>query len=383
MRIAQVTPYFHPHIGGVESNVYNISKHLLKLGHEITVFTAQYDKKLPRHDELDGLKIIRSKELMNLFTTPVTPGLKTDLLAEKWDIVHTHAPPPLSSYYVAKAKNKGQFPTVMTYHCDPEIPVRGGGLITSMYRSVFGNYTLRRMDLVLAETETYAATSRAIWNSHAKVIPPGVDIERFNPKNNGQAIRERFGLGSSKIVMFVGRLTFHKGVNHLIDAAGLYRDAKYLIVGSGPEEERLKHLAAASPNAKNIIFAGKASAEDLPHYYAACDLLVLPSVSRLEAFGLVMLEAMASGRPVITSDMPGMREVVVDGVDGLLAEPLDAHDISEKVRILLDDDEKRKRFGANGRLKVEERFTWARVTKMTEDAYKRILHRKETHKKTA
>jgi glycosyltransferase involved in cell wall biosynthesis len=270
----------------------------------------------------------------------------------------------------------------MTYHCDPEIPIRGGGLITSMYRSVFGNYTLRRMDLVLAETETYAATSRAIWNSHAKVIPPGVDTDRFNPKNNGQTIRERFGLGSSKVVMFVGRLTFHKGVNHLIDAAGLYRDAKYLIVGSGPEEARLKSLAAASPNAKNIIFTGKASAEDLPHYYAACDLLVLPSVSRLEAFGLVMLEAMASGRPVITSDMPGMREVVVDGVDGLLAEPLDAHDISEKIRILLEDDEKRKQFGANGRLKVEERFTWARVTKMTEDAYKRILQRKEKHHKT-
>jgi glycosyltransferase involved in cell wall biosynthesis len=382
MRIAQVTPYFHPHIGGVESNVYNISKNLLKLGHEITVFTAQYDKKLPRQDELDGLKIVRSKELTNLFTTPVTPSLNADLLADTWDIVHTHAPPPLSSYYVAKAKNKGHFPTVMTYHCDPEIPVRGGGLITSMYRSIFGNYTLRRMDLVLAETETYAATSRAIWNSHAKVIPPGVDTDRFNPKNNGQTIRERFGLGSSKVVMFVGRLTFHKGVNHLIDAAGLYRDAKYLIVGSGPEEARLKSLAAASPNAKNIIFTGKASAEDLPHYYAACDLLVLPSVSRLEAFGLVMLEAMASGRPVITSDMPGMREVVVDGVDGLLAEPLDAHDISEKIRILLEDDEKRKQFGANGRSKVEERFTWARVTKMTEDAYKRVLQRKEKHHKT-
>jgi glycosyltransferase involved in cell wall biosynthesis len=380
MRIAQVTPYFHPHIGGVESNVYNISRNLLKLGHEVTVFTSRYNKALLQTEEFEGLKIFRTKQMTNLFSTPVTPALVKDLLQDKWDIVHTHAPPPLSSYYVAKARNKAHFPTVMTYHCDPEIPVRGGGAITSLYRYTYGNYTLRRMDLVLAETETYAATSRAIWNTHAKVIPPGVDTERFHPNVQGDAIRKLHDLGDSKVVMFVGRLTFHKGVNHLIEAAGLYKDAKYLIVGSGPMEESLKRQAAASPNAKNIIFAGKVSDDKLPEYYAACDVLVLPSVSRLEAFGLVMLEALSSGKPVITSDMPGMREVVVDHVDGLWAEPLDSHDLAEKVRTLLEDDDMRKRFGANGRMKVEARFTWSRVTKLTEDAYNKVLQKKSMHK---
>jgi glycosyltransferase involved in cell wall biosynthesis len=77
MRIAQVTPYFHPHIGGVESNVYNISRNLLKLGHEVTVFTSRYDKALLQTDELDGLKIFRTKQAMNLFSTPVTPDRKS------------------------------------------------------------------------------------------------------------------------------------------------------------------------------------------------------------------------------------------------------------------------------------------------------------------
>ena len=103
-------------------------------------------------------------------------------------------------------------------------------------------------------------------------------------------------------------------------------------------------------------------------------------MTRLEAFGLVILEALASGKPVITSDMPGMREVIIDGVDGFLAEPLDAHDISEKLRMLLEDDELRKRFGANGRMKVEERFTWARVTKQTEDAYTKVIKKAGTRK---
>ena len=377
MKIAQITPYFHPHIGGVESYVDYLSRYLIKLGHEITVFTAHYDKSLPKEEEYKGMKIIRTKQLMNIFTTPVTPSLKKDLLEDQWDMVHTHAPPPLSSYYVAKAKTKAGFPLVMTYHCDLEIPLRlFGNFITGLYNISLGKYTLKRTDQVLVTTETYAATSRAIWQSHAKVIPLGVDIERFNPRNKGDKVREKYGLGDEKVVMFVGRLAFHKGVNHLIDAAGIYKKAKYLIVGAGPKESSFKKLAAASPNSKNIIFTGKVDGKDLPSYYAACDVLVLPSISRLEAFGFVTLEALATGKPVIASDMPGMREVVVDGVDGFLAEPLNPDDIANKIKKLLEDETLRRQFGANGRLKVEERFTWPRVTKMVEDIYNKVLDKR-------
>jgi glycosyltransferase involved in cell wall biosynthesis len=382
MSIAQVTPDYHPHIGGVESSVHSLSKELKALGHEITVFTAQFDKSLPKEETYDGINIVRTKQLMNIYLTPITPRLKQDILKDDWDIVHTHAPPPLSSYYIAKAKMRAEkdgrgFPLIMTYHCDLEIPIRFGNFITDIYRYTYGNYTLKRCDRVLVSTETYAATSKAVWNSHAKVIPLGVDIKRFNPENKGDSIREKYGIGNSKVVMFVGRLAFHKGVNHLIEAAGLYRDAKYLIVGSGPKESALKRMAAASPNSKNIIFAGKVEKKDLPSYYAACDILVLPSVSRLEAFGLVTLEALSSGKPVITSDMPGMREVVVDGVDGFLAEPLNPHDIAEKIKKLLEDDQLRKKFGANGRLKVEERFTWPRVTKLVERTYHKVIEKRK------
>lgn len=382
MRIAQITPYYNPHIGGVESYVHYLSKELQNLGHDITVITARYDKSLPKEDVHEGIKVQRTKQIMNMFSTPVTPILKQEILDQEWDIVHTHAPPPLSSYYVAKAKKRAEkmgkgFPLIMTYHCDLEIPVTFGNAITDLYRFTFGNYTLKRCDEVLVSTETYAATSKAVWKSHAKVIPLGVDIDRFNPDNKGDKIREEHGLGDSKVVMFVGRLAFHKGVNHLIEAAGIYKKAKYLIIGSGPKESSFKRMAAASPNSKNIIFAGKVPKKDLPSYYAACDTLVLPSVSRLEAFGLVTLEALSSGKPVIASDMPGMREVVVDGVDGYLAEPLNAHDIAEKIKVLLEDDKLRRQFGANGRLKVEERFTWPRVTKMVEKIYHKVIEKRK------
>lgn len=376
MKIVQVTPYYHPHIGGVESYVYYLSKHLKGDGHDVTVMTARYDKSLPEEERHEGIRIMRTKQTMNLYTTPVTPQLKRDILVEDWDMVHTHAPPPLSSYYIAKAKKKANFPVVMTYHCDLEIPVKFGSFITDIYRKTFGRYTLKRMDSVFVTTETYAATSKAVWDAHAKVIPLGVDIERFRPDNSGKEIRKRYGLGRSKVVMFVGRLAYHKGVNHLIEAAGIYTKAKYLIVGAGPKEAAFKRLAAASRNSKNIIFTGKASDKDLPKFFAACDVLVLPSVSRLEAFGFVVLEALATGRPVITSDMPGMREVVVDGVDGFLAEPMNPHDIARKLKNLLEDDDMRRRFGANGRLKVEQRFTWPRITKMVLERYEHVLEKR-------
>lgn len=375
MKIAEVTPYYHPHIGGVESYVHELSKHLMRLDHEVTIITARYDKTLPEEDEHDGIRILRTDQLMNIFTTPVTPKLKTHILAERWDIVHTHAPPPLSSYYIAKAKKNGRFPVVLTYHCDLEIPLKIGGILTELYRFTFGSYTMKRMDQVLVTTETYAATSKAIWNTHAKVIPLGIDIDRFNPRVKGDAVRKRHDLGDSKVVMFVGRLAYHKGVKHFIEAAERYPKAKYLIVGTGPKESALRKQAAAMKNAKNIIFAGKVDGNDLPQYYAACDVLVLPSVSRLEAFGMVTLEALSSGTPVVVSDMPGMREVVVDGIDGFLAEPLNPQDIANKVRRLLENDELRRQFGANGRLKIEEMFTWPMITERIVKAFERTIEK--------
>jgi glycosyltransferase involved in cell wall biosynthesis len=122
-----------------------------------------------------------------------------------------------------------------------------------------------------------------------------------------------------------------------------------------------------------IIFTGKVSHHDLPRYFAACDVFVLPSISRLEAFGLVVLEAMASSKPVIISNIPGVMELVTDGEEGLLTEPMNVEDLAEKINILMADPKLRKSMGEKGREKVVREFTWDKVVSQIERTYESII----------
>jgi glycosyltransferase involved in cell wall biosynthesis len=152
-------------------------------------------------------------------------------------------------------------------------------------------------------------------------------------------------------VLFLGRLKFHKGLEYLIESAK-YTDpnVKYLLVGEGDYEPRLRNLVATLKLQDRIIFTGRALNEDIPKYYAACDIFILPSITRLEAFGLVVIEAMASGKPVIISNIPGVSEN----------------------NLLLSDKKLRLQMGARGRKNVEERCDLKKVVNQIEKVYKDI-----------
>jgi len=132
-------------------------------------------------------------------------------------------------------------------------------------------------------------------------------------------------------------------------------------------------LAALFGVEDRILFPGKIAYRDLPEFYAACDVFVLPSVSRLEAFGIVALEAMATAKPVVVTDIPGVREVVTDGVEGLLADPVHPEDLAAKIRTLLADPDRRVEMGRRGRDKVESRFRIDQVAIAVERLYEEVL----------
>ncbi len=373
MRIIQVSPYFYPHIGGVESHVLDLSHYLMKRGHEVEVITSNYAK-LPEYEKVMGISVRRVKALTVKFSTPVTPAMKKVISGEKADIVHSHSPPPLQPYYAAKGSKKARIPHVLTYHCDLEIPIPGGRHLVSAYRRTFGKKTISMSDEIIATTQSYASTSRDIWHRDIRVIPNAVDERRFNPKVSGKKVREELGI-EGNMVLYVGRLVYHKGVEYLIDSAKEV-EAKYVIVGTGPKEKELRKHAVKAGVSEKVMFAGKVPYARLPEYYAATDVFVLPSVSRLEAFGIVTMEAMATGKPVIVSDIPGVNEVIEDGVHGFNAVPMDGKDIARKLRTLLSDEDLRKEMGMKGRKLVEERYTWDRVVEMVEQVYRDILERR-------
>ena len=374
VRIAQVSPWFSPHFGGVESHVRSLSRELARRGHEVTVVTSQHDRTLSAEETVDGFRVIRVRPRFIFMQTPITPRMRGSLRALSADVVHAHSPPPLASHYAGAVASERGIPYVVTYHCDVELPSAFGSVVESIYRRSLGADTLRNANQVIVTTRTYAATSRAIWRYNPSVIPNAVDHRRFRPDVDGSAVRSKLRIPPEvPIVLLVGRIVPHKGVEHFVEAARYVPDAWFLVAGGGSSLDAMKRLALSMGVADRVRFLGRISDDRLPEVYAACDVFVLPSVSRLEAFGIVALEAMSTGKPVIVADIPGVREIIEDGRDGLLTDPVNPRDLAEKIRRLLSEPKARQTMGARGREKVLESFSIERVTDRIEAVYRAIL----------
>lgn len=373
MKIAQVAPFLHPHVGGVESHVEGISAELAARGHEVDVVTSQVEA-APLREWREGYHITRVPQRGNFFTTPITPSLGRALDAIKPELVHAHSPPPLSAWFAARWAKKRGVPFVLTYHCDLEIPMWGGAAIVETYRRTLGRSTVRAADALVATTRTYAETSRALWSRiDVAVVPNAVDADRFSP-GDGALARRRHMLGTKPVALFVGRLTHHKGIEEFIRSAEWTKDVVHLIVGDGPRRAALEAMASSVAPGR-VIFAGRVDARELPAYYRAATVGVLPSTSRLEAFGIAALECMSSGTPVVVSDIPGVTEVIEPGVSGLLAEPLNAEDLAQKILAVVHDRELAASMGKAARERVLARFTLARVVDALEKVYAGIAPR--------
>lgn len=374
MKIIQVAPYFHPHIGGVESHVLEISLEFLRRGHDVSIYTAKYDPELPKSENLDGIKVTRIKTLLNIFSTPLIPKLRQELLNCTCDVVHTHIPPPFVEFFSARACNKIKAPLVLTYHCDLELPNFLNKMVSGFYRRTFGHYSLLNTDKIVVTSNTYAATSRSVWHFDPVVIPNAIDTKKFNPKVDPTKIIKRHGLENKKVVLYVGRIKFHKGIEYFSGAAKFTdKDTKFLIVGTGDYEEVIRNYIEDLGLGDKVILVGKVPNEELPNYYAACDVFVLPSLTRLEAFGIVGLEAMATGKPVIVSDIPGVREVITDGKEGFISPPMEIKIMANKINKLLANPKLREQMGRNGRKKVVNNFEISKIVDSLEKVYKKVI----------
>ena len=223
-------------------------------------------------------------------------------------------------------------------------------------------------------SSSYGRTSSGLRGRPLAIVPSSVDLERFRPGEDGRAIRARLGLETARVLAFTGRLVPHKGVDSLLRALALLpSDVALVVVGRGPTLPNLLSTARRLGVEERVRFCPNVSDEDLPKYLRAADLFVFPSQNRLEGFGLAVAEAMASGLPVVIADMPGVREVIEPGVEGLLVEPLLPRDIAEKVASLLDDPERRARMALAARRRAEERYGVGTVVDQLLSVYRDLL----------
>jgi len=357
VRIVQVTPFFHPHAGGVESHVRGVARELAQEGHEVTVVTSRYDRHLPRAEEFEGYRILRTRTLGVLLDTPLDIGTGRTVRSLSPDVFHLHYPPPLTSYFATREVARRKIPVCLTYHCDLFLPSVAGRLIAGIYQRVFVPPTLDRTHRIIVHTRSYGSTSAVLRGRELTVIPSAVDLERFRPDLDSSELRTRLRLEGKRILVFTGRLVPHKGVDVILEAlARLPRDVVLVVIGAGPRLPSLVGLSRRLDVSDRVRFCPAVSDEELPRFLALGDVFVFPSQNRLEGFGLAVAEAMAVGLPVVVADMPGVREVIEPGREGLLAEPLIAADLAEKLRTLLDDPSLAKRMGRAGRERAETRY---------------------------
>ena len=363
MRIVQVAPYYHPHAGGVESHVRAIAREFARTGHEVTVVTSRFRPDLPAEETLDSCRILRAPTLGVAFNTPIDPGIGPILRSLEGDIFHLHFPPPFTSFFGTRPLARRRAPTCLTYHCDLFLATPLGAATTWAYNRLLLPATLDRVDRVIVHTRSYAVTSRYLRGRPVEIIPSSVDLDRFRPGLSGDPIRARLGLDGHRVLAFTGRLVPHKGVDDLLRAlVRLPPDVALLVVGRGPDLPTLTALARRLDVLERVRFCPAVSDAELPSYLRAADLFAFPSVNRLEGFGLAVAEALACGLPVVVADIPGVREVIDPGVEGLLAEPLLPGDLAAKLRELLDDPARRARMSSAARQRAEARYGVERVT---------------------
>ena len=373
MHILQVTPYFFPHFGGVESHVLGLSENLIKMGHDVEVVTSRYSR-MPETETLNGIRITRLPQWINMYNTPIVTSIRQFVRRTHADIIHIHSPPPFTERFAAKGAKEAGKPFVVTHHCDLELKGIFGNTAVNFYQNFLGKYPLEKADRVISTTESYATTSRTLWDTDVTVIPNAVDIKRFNLENKGELIRDKYSIGNDPLALFVGRLVPHKGIGILIRSLTHTPNGKLMIVGDGPYKKWLMNLVKKLDLNERVIFVGPVDDYWLPSYYSATDVVILPSTSRLEAFGIVGLEGMASGKPLILSDIPGVRDVISEK-EGYIVEPLDPNAIAEALEKIWSAPEMAREMGKRGRERVEALFSWEKVSKDVEEVFNEILTR--------
>jgi len=376
MKIAQVSATFPPYMAGTGNVCFHQSVELAKLGHDVTVFTSRYPAGDYKYPEI--IEVRRFRPLFRIGNAPFIPQLFN---IKDYDIVHLHYPFFFGGEIICLLKKLQSTKYVITYHND--VLLEGQiKIFLDRYHKMVMNTVLKNAEIIFTLSMDYARHSimKDILKEKKPLVmemPNGVDLEKFNPNVGYAEIKTRHGIGGEDIILFVGALDhahYFKGLEYLLKSFAKLKDSNsYLvIVGDGELKEYYISLAKKLDIFNKTIFAGKVSNEDLPKYYAASDLVVLPSTG-IENFPLVLLEAMAAGKPVITSNIPGVRVVVNEGIDGFLTKPKDVEGLASKVQYLLENKDIRKKFGREGRKKVEEKYSWEKIAKNLEKIYKEII----------
>ena len=388
MKILMLTWEYPPRIvGGIARVVHDLSKRLIKDGHEVTVVTYRDNADVPEYENDKGVNVYRVDNYMihpNNFIDWIMQ-LNFNMLSKATEIINKeggfdviHAHDWLVTYAAKSLKNAYDIPIVATIHATEAGRNRGIHDETQRY---------------INDTEwllTYEATEVIVNSNYMKneiqrlfglpfdkinVIPNGINLSNFTGIERDYDFRRQYAMDNEKIILYVGRLVYEKGVQHLIAAMpkilSNYNDAKLIIAGRGGMMDELRAEASNLGLNDKIYFTGYLNSKQVQKMYKCADVAVFPST--YEPFGIVALEAMLAGVPTVVSDVGGLDEIVTHGVDGMKSYAGNANSIADSVTALLYDHQLATNVSKKAKQKVKDQFNWEKIAQDTHFTYEKAI----------
>lgn len=347
MRILFVSDLYYPHLGGVSEHIFHLANEFEKMGHFVRILTG----KMEGDFKPDERRVIRigygMKVKYNKSVGRITIGfdvLRIKKIMKEFDVIHSHGGiSPTLPILALCFSDKTNF---LTFHAgfDRCLPY-------AIFNPFF-KYLFNKIDGKIAVSKTAEKSFGRYFKGEYRIIPNGIETKKFYPRNNKK----------EKTILFVGRIEKRKGVEYLISAMEYVikevKEATLMIAGGGYGSYKLFIPKSVE---KNIQFLGFVSPDKLPELYSSANVFVSPAIGN-ESFGIVLLEAMASGTPVIASDIPGYRCVVENNIDGILVPPKDPVSLGKAIVNLLNDKKMQNNLIENG-LKKAKRYDWSNIAK--------------------
>ena len=383
MKILMLTWEYPPRIvGGIARVVHDLSKRLIKDGHEVTVITYR-DGNVPEYENDKGVEVYRVDNYMihpNNFIDWIMQ-LNFNMIAKATEVINKeggfdviHAHDWLVTYAAKSLKQSFNLPMVATIHATEA--GRNSGIHDDTQRYINDTEWLL----------TYEATEVIVNSNYMKghvqglfglpfdkisVIPNGINLNNFTGIDRDYDFRRRFAMDNEKIILYVGRLVYEKGVQHLISAMPKilenYHDSKLVIAGKGGMIDELKSQVDSMGLSNKVYFTGYLNQKEVQKMYKCADVAVFPST--YEPFGIVALEAMLAGIPTVVSDIGGLNEIVEHGVNGMKSYTGNPNSIADSVLSLLFDPQLAMNVTKNAKNKVKDEFNWQKIAQDTHYIY--------------
>lgn len=322
MKILVALTYYRPHISGLTIYVQRLAEALADMGHSVTVLTSRYDAALSLNEDMDGVRVVRVPVAFRLSKGVVMPrfGLEATRLVRSHDVLSLHLPQFDAAGLALRGSLMGR-PTVLTYHCDLKLPVglvnRAANLAVGLANGVSAKFA----DRIVAYTMDYAENSPFLsrYLDKVQVIPPPVEVPPIE-ENELNKFRDDHAIQTGPVIGMASRLAAEKGVEILLRALPVilerYPEARVMFAGQylnvlGEAEYATRLEPLLSQFNSQWTFLGVLRPREMAAFFRSCDVTVLPSLNSTESFGLVQIESMICGTPVVASDLPGVRQPVL------------------------------------------------------------------------